>query len=208
MGMTRRDRIVVVGVLAFCAAPLALGLAVVQMLSNFNWQFPLLGSSGATRRELAMAATTVPPTPDACRAFHEVKSIAVGTARVDLDFALAQRDFQQYRAELTLLLVAFHRDLTTAVAGAAGPMRTHLLATRRSVDAGLADLRAARFTDDYDPTQYSATGWSELQIAQQLLGETCGGGLAPSFDAVSGFFSFAPVTTTTTSTASTTASAG
>ncbi len=182
-GLTRRDRVVVATVVAILATTIGTTVVVVRSIGPFTLKLPKFAVPGpgpdASPRELAVAATTVPPTPRACGAFHDIRSIGTATGRVDLDIALQHRDFPHYKAALTLLLIAFDRDLARAIPAASGPLRDHLALARGSVDAGLAAIRSARVATDYDPVTHAEAGWSQLEIADQLLGASCGGGLAP-----------------------------
>jgi hypothetical protein len=147
------------------------------------FSFPDLGLEGdfgprPTPEERAAAATTVPPSAADCAAINRLAPASAAVARANFDEQLRTSDFASYRQRLTLLLTAFDAHLRAATSAAEGPMRDHLEATRGSVALGLLDLTAAGRSADYNSLGPAAAGYFDLLIADELLGETCGGVLA------------------------------
>ncbi|MCZ7534634.1 MAG: hypothetical protein M5T61_00970 [Acidimicrobiia bacterium] len=136
----------VVSVLLVCAAAaVALGIFFLGVALN-DLEEGLDGINlrlQATQEELATAATTVPPSPAACRAYRSIVATGEATARTTFDWDVAERDFDRYKVLNRRNLAAFDRDLHRAIGYAQDPLRAHLVRARQSVTDGMAALRAA-----------------------------------------------------------------
>lgn len=164
-----------------------------------------------TPEEYAVAATTLPPPPDACRSFRAVMRTGEATARANFDLATGNENFAAYRSRLERRFEAFDAALRDAIASSVQPMRGHIVATRRALRDARAELASARSLDDsldggrqgYAPWTAASTGYDELWIADALLGRTCRGILVPSSNAAFDALAPAPGPASSSSTVTT-----
>ena len=154
-------------------------------LADLDLDLDFAFDGGASEAELAAAATTIPPSPADCVALNQLLDIAAATARVNFDADTLRHDFATYRTRVDFHLAVFagpgckqrstpRRDRC----GRTSPMRaTPSLEASTSSDAHRLESTTTR--------SRAARGYTELEIADELLGPTCGGRLSvPSDEAL------------------------
>lgn len=139
-----------------------------------------------TADEVRAAATTVPISASGCASFADVEAATIRAADATAYFWLALSGNSPTPAESLRALDNLRAKLTTGMRYARGPMNTRLDNVLRHVTAAEDEIRSWRGV----VPETSSSAWeristirnkayTELRIAERLLGTTCGGKLAP-----------------------------
>jgi hypothetical protein len=172
---------------AIVVASLVAGIVGLLVLVTVSFaQFKIGGDAyRPTAAETQAAATTVPIRPAGCTAFVRVEQ----TAEIASDATAFGFNPEATPARAQLALHWFDGALVAAYGPAEGPMRGRL----RNVDAQVA-LARERIAEWRGVIPKDAGGtalfnirddaYTQLRIAQRLLGRSCGGRLAPTAERV------------------------
>jgi hypothetical protein len=173
--------------MAMVVAALVAGIIALFLLVSISFaHFKLSGDAyRPTAAETQAAATTVPIRPAGCATFVRVER----TAEIASDATAFGFNPEATPARAQLALHWFDGALVAAYGPAEGPMRARL----RNVDAQVA-LARERVAEWHGVIPRDAGGialfgirndaYTQLRIAQRLLGDSCGGRLAPTADRV------------------------